>query len=333
MKEKKLLIVLSNKKAKRFASLGLFLENKIKHRDLLLTIESVSETQLLANHGTNLLAHLKSFDLVVQKFSPVLARKLLRSADAALAKFLNTALVEPLDKTLLLNNRSAIYRNLPRTGYNGFSVRAPRFESVSKDLSLSALVQLADRISFPMICKPSVASGTADAHLFFVLFRPEHLEEFHLSFCGNEDSPSHNPAIRLLFADDDNYVLQKFYNHGGKVLKVYVLGARIAVFTRNSLPDLHTQSFDQPVFFQNAFKHDFFFSVEKSSRGSADVLPEHKEVCFFVAHELAKRLGIKLFGFDVIVRRNSFYILDVNYFPTYKEFDDLQQAMLDYFLS
>ena len=116
-------------------------------------------------------------------------------------------------------------------------------------------------------------------------------------------------------------LLQKFLNHGGYVIKLYLINNSMHVFLRPSIPD-------KPILNKNSYS----FKTEELNT------PEYKEI--FENHlpdnkllekldndfmnslllEFSKYTGINLLGLDLIYTGEKYIIIDANNFPAYSDF-------------
>jgi len=158
-----------------------------------------------------------------------------------------------------------------------FRLTAPRFVVAPRGLTQSTAgeieAQLREQgVRGPLLVKPEVACGPAGSHLLTVVFgsptslghrlpsdensRHSHHSPFahpsteHGSDAGetssranegegetpNGDGPTRKNAELALLARPS--VVQEYVNHGGVLLKAYVIGNEVRLFARPSLPDL-----------------------------------------------------------------------------------------------
>ncbi|KAG8057438.1 hypothetical protein GUJ93_ZPchr0002g24869 [Zizania palustris] len=166
-------------------------------------------------------------------------------------------------------------------------------------------------LSFPLIVKPQVACGVADAHNMALIFK---IEEF-----SNLTVPL--PAI-----------LQEYIDHGSKIFKFYVIGDKIFHAIKNSMPNashLKSSSGGKPLTF-NSLKT---LPVATKELLLQNRVPDSKTLDVALVEGAAKLLkellGLTIFGFDVVVQEASgeHVIVDLNYLPSFKEVPD-NEAML-----
>lgn len=185
-------------------------------------------------------------------------------------------------------------------------IRAPHSLKVKNFQGSELQKQLAEaNLSFPLIVKPQVACGVADAHNMALVFQ---IEEF-----SNLSVPL--PAV-----------LQEYIDHGSKIYKFYAIGDKVFHAVKNSMPNaslLKSSSGDEPLTFNSlktlpvATKEQLQNSAQDSKSLDIDAVEE-------AAKLLKESLGLTIFGFDVVVQEGSgdHVIVDLNYLPSFKEVPD-----------
>lgn len=165
------------------------------------------------------------------------------------------------------------------------------------------------------------------------------------------------------FGLSGNALLQEYVDHNCKIYKVYVMGDFVFIAVRPSLPNLGS--------LRNAAEHvtsqtdtesrsRFLSAIVFDSQSSFDKVHESVSNMQFVDSEskeiqnteqdmdltlretlqiasfsLRELLGLTLFGFDVLQScedNQPLLIVDINYFPSYKEVDDLPRRFRELFL-
>merc|ERR1712157_50243 len=119
-------------------------------------------------------------------------------------------------------------------------------------------------------------------------------------------------------------LLQQYTNHDSILHKVYVLGEKIWVFPRPSLPNIpnsiHANHSYVEFDSQEQPYPDFanYFPSVCSKKTPTDITANE---IMPVVTSLRQAFGLDLFGFDVLVssETNELVVVDVNYFPSYKE--------------
>lgn len=134
---------------------------------------------------------------------------------------------------------------------------------------------------------------------------------------------------------------QQFINHSGRLFKGYVLGDLIQVAERRSLPNLAPGANGVRFNTQETYPTSQDFHANGDGPHTNSSLPpapvvlhartqeETFDLVRAIGQRLRKELDLSLFGFDVIVAdaTQELFVIDVNYFPSYKELDDFDQVL------
>lgn len=212
------------------------------------------------------------------------------------------------------------------TTKSGMKVRSPRFQILDGRKSKSnqeVAKQLSDAgFQYPLIMKPLTAAGTIQSHKMGILLGKSGLEHI------NEPS-----------------LLQEYANHDGILYKVYVLGNKQWVYRRSSLPNLpegecEDQNGSGFVEFDSQRPYptleDFGFHNESHTESETNQVNVTSAEIRPVADCIRRAFGLELFGFDVLVtsyqngKEREMLVVDVNYFPSYKEVPNFSQLLAQY---
>jgi glutathione synthase/RimK-type ligase-like ATP-grasp enzyme len=153
------------------------------------------------------------------------------------------------------------------------------------------------------ICKSRKACGAAFAHLMALVENTDHMKQVEEAF----------PAGEPVFS-------QKFIPHDKSFFKVFVIGNVTRVLLRPSISS-------------ELKKGEIFDSqdMKKYSCGGAVVSDEDKNQLAQISKRIEDNLRLHFFGFDAVKDESgTFYVVDVNYFPTYNEIDDLNQLLTNF---
>jgi len=192
---------------------------------------------------------------------------------------------------------------------SGLRVSTPQYLVLKNNLELTTIQEQLSKVSitYPIIVKPLAAAGTVQSHKMSILFSKHALNRI----CGS-------PVL-----------LQQYTNHDSLLYKVYVLGDTVWVFPRSSLPNLptitqeHNSSyveFDSQKPYPDLSAFCPTSKVFKKPKIKHKVTITAQEVQPIVK-ALRKSFQLELFGFDVLLHTdgNEIMVVDVNYFPSYKE--------------
>lgn len=198
-----------------------------------------------------------------------------------------------------------ILHELPSQQPPAPTLRAPKFAEVLSPKEWPDLVTKCKRnhVSLPWLVKPAAACGITASHQMTAVLKSE----------GWQTIDCMLPAV-----------VQEFVDHGAVLFKVYVIASEVHVVRKESFPDLGQLSKDQ----LDTMPATVSFDSLASSLPDAlrfDVQPPkhqlHRQVVESGAHWLRHKLQLRFFGFDVVVDQHTgdHVIIDVNYFPSFKE--------------
>jgi len=187
-------------------------------------------------------------------------------------------------------------------------IRAPATAVLEDAESLLAQSNL----RLPVILKPVAACGVDGSHRLAIVrsFAQEHGE-----FFGNGASGV--------------VVAQEYVSHGDVFHKVYVLGDEIFPMSKPSTPAVPAGAMDGPPLVFDSLKplpRSFPDSVASSS---PPALPLDLALARTAAARLRAKLGLSLFGFDVVVETGSgdHFVVDVNYLPSFNNVPKAGEAL------
>jgi len=264
--------------------------------------------------------------------------------DAYLKEFPRTVIVDPLSCVRKVISRARTCEHLSniqrRLGKN-CSFTQPAYFIAEEGVGTQEMAdQLTEKgLSYPLICKPIQACGTPHSHNMMVIVSKEDL---------------HLVTVPC--------VVQQYHDHDEGLYKVYVIDQDVMVFRRQSLPNLHLRNshagaassapsspvrslpFDSR---KNYPTYSDFVSggpegpsgerkdetaPSSSANLEAPIPPELFDACQRTATAIREEFGLSLFGFDAILPNDrcpspsavavKIVVIDVNYFPSYKEVSD-----------
>ena len=197
----------------------------------------------------------------------------------------------------------------------------PKFTLVSNGDSDLEGIMKTNCLSFPVICKPERACGVAESHHMNIVLDMDGFEGVQRPF-----------------------VMQQYYNHNAVFHKVYVIGDWVMMFRRPSLPNfsveqgvesrkerIHVIPFDSRKSYPTLENlHGCGITISNDTTGVDESNPCNQEQLEGIAQSLSDCFGLSLFGFDIIaptvvdgrVEDRPLLIVDVNFFPSYKEVPD-----------
>ncbi|XP_058101242.1 inositol-tetrakisphosphate 1-kinase 6 isoform X2 [Magnolia sinica] len=221
--------------------------------------------------------------------------------------------IDPLNSIYPLLDRLRIHHILlgleDLNTKSGCRIRAPHFLKVDYFHEQNLAERLLEaQLYFPNIVKPQVACGVADAHSMAIVFRTEDFKDLRVPL----------PAI-----------VQEYIDHSSLLFKFYVLGEKVFHAVKKSMPnaDVLLSSSEK-----NGFQPIIFDSLKSlptdnnkgQHSGNTNKQSIDVDLVTDAANWLRGRLGLTIFGFDVVVQEGSrdHVIVDVNYLPSFKEIPD-----------
>ena len=222
---------------------------------------------------------------------------------------------------------------------SGINVKTPRFvvvpevcqgsdnENPQQHCQTQGLVQALQeenqgdgpRLSTPLIVKPLIAAGTKQSHYMLIALKESGLAKV-----------------------PPKSIVQEFVNHDATLYKVYVLGDFVNVYRRNSLPNLPSDTSEATIDLvefdsQRPYPKLKDFGMDDTS--DSDTTDPVRTAPLVTSDEvkpivqaLKKAFGLELFGFDILMGSNNgdCFVVDVNYFPSYKEVPNFPSLLARY---
>ncbi|SAM02648.1 hypothetical protein [Absidia glauca] len=203
-------------------------------------------------------------------------------------------------------------------------------DSITLD-SVHLINQALGRLSFPIMCKRRSACSSTEAHQMTILPSQTYLD-------STQKWTKH-------YGDTEPLVLQRFIQHDGVIVKIYVADGQINVSTRPSFINVTPQTgvihFDSqmlPKQFEKTVPtsscpqdvHNVVMSSDtRNVQTQKEALLDHIRLQQ-IATLLQDHLGLTFFGFDVLMESgtNDYYVVDVNYFPSFKNVPHFQSTFV-----
>ena len=267
----------------------------MKHIDLNQPIEEQGNFSLIIHKLTYQMTN--GEDLEVKRFSDYCQ------------KHPNVVIIDPLGPVSMTLDRQKMTDACSRIQYPnnlGFNVKVPKtiiVDSNEPEILDSALAQL----KFPILAKPKLAGSVESAHI--------------LRLCTTRDHLLNIPTPTIL---------QEYINHGGIIYKCYALGDHLEVGCRPSTRD---------VFEGETIEIDFHSQHSNDPNGmwahpeNLDKIHIPYERFILLSSILRSQLNIQLLGFDILIDHNDdYWLVDINYFPGYKNVQNLDEKFCDFIL-
>ncbi|OHT10708.1 Inositol 1, 3, 4-trisphosphate 5/6-kinase family protein [Tritrichomonas foetus] len=162
-------------------------------------------------------------------------------------------------------------------------------------------------LHFPLLAKPKGAASSTAAHLMKLATKPEQLV--------GVPTPT---------------MLQEYINHDGVVYKIYALGDIIEVGARPSSRNIEDgECVDIDFDSQKMTEKNGFWTEQRDLSNVEIPLDDFKTMSAI----LRKAMKMELIGFDILIdSQKRYWIVDLNYFPGYKNIQNLWEKFLNFFM-
>jgi inositol-1,3,4-trisphosphate 5/6-kinase/inositol-tetrakisphosphate 1-kinase len=174
-------------------------------------------------------------------------------------------------------------------------------------------------LTLPLIIKYS-GPRTDFNHLLITIITPEGLSNY-VEFFKNYAKG---------FKDEISMVIQSYVNHGGYVIKLYRISDKAVIYLRPSLPDVteeltktceeYSKGYYQ-IYTNDLVTPEYKKFWMKLSNNDKIKISKNDEFLDKIAKLFEDYSEMSLFGLDFLydIKENKYYVVDVNYFPGYKE--------------
>lgn len=194
------------------------------------------------------------FSIIVHKLSDILvksdqgdqaAKKVIHAFESYVRKNPQTVVLDPLDKNRILLDRYKQYRLIERSSLanDGVVFTPPFVHLTSTNIDVNRGRVKRSNLTFPLVCKPTLAQGSTVAHQMSIIFNEAGLKDVR-------------PPC----------VVQSFVNHNAKLFKIFVIKDNYYVMERPSLKNFQAGD-QQTVFF---YSHDISKPNSSSSLTELD---------------------------------------------------------------
>lgn len=205
---------------------------------------------------------------------------------------------------------------------DGVKVFVPEVLEIPGDTTVDKVRELivSNKLKFPLLSKPALASGGADAHDMRLVFSEDRLCDLKL------------PCL-----------VQEFCNHSGVVYKVYIINEQFFICEKPSIKDVDPQNRDT-LFFDTRDISKLGKSFDPDIHGedpnkrnwlTCDENPDllNRKVVGKLSRLVRGSTKLVLLGIDILVEADTgnYALIDVNHFPGYSGIQEerIQRAFVD----
>ncbi|KAK9511801.1 hypothetical protein O3M35_000393 [Rhynocoris fuscipes] len=263
------------------------------------------------------------FNVIIHKLTDIIAQalkgdiksiRMLSYVEDYIKSHPEVVIIDPIENVRKLLDRYLSYRVVHDSDLDKIDVFTPPFvELLSTDVDMNLLMLKEAGVTFPFVCKPSVANGT-DCHKMAIVFNERGLKDCQ-------------PPC----------VAHSFVNHNAVLYKLFIVGDEYHIVERPSLKNFYADP-DRPTI--HFHSHD----VSKSdSSSSLSVLDENEADCYSqesrkadpdilrqIVSIIREELGMSLLGVDVVTENNTgrHAVIDINPYPGYDGYPDFFESLV-----
>jgi glutathione synthase/RimK-type ligase-like ATP-grasp enzyme len=188
--------------------------------------------------------------------------------------------VTPISAQRVVQDRWLTFQQLDKSGVD-----------VPETVLIGSLDPIPEHLRYPMMLKTQIACGPVGSHLMMIAESKGDVEKYRS-----------DEAIRSV---GDFIIAQQFVPHK-KFYKIFVIGDNVFVYEREVRGDMVSGEVFEPKTYAT-------MGIGREAIASED------SPFFLIAQRIQSAFELNLFGIDVIKSDKKLYVIDVNYFPTYKE--------------
>ncbi|XP_063364917.1 inositol-tetrakisphosphate 1-kinase-like [Cydia amplana] len=263
------------------------------------------------------------FDVFLHKLTDIIAAAdlgdpkaslIISNVEQYLSNHPSITVIDPLDNVRILLNRYNYYSILQdEPTFIRQGIFTPTFaEFTTSNVKNNLEIMRQRGVTFPIICKPTIAHGSKSAHEMILVFN-----ERDLNVC--------RPPC----------VVQSFVNHNAVLHKVFLIGNRYHICERPSLKNFYASKDLEPIFYSTGEV------CKADSQSTLSILDPHDEADLQIAlnedkikiiiRALRKRIGLLLAGFDVVIDNvtGNHAVIDINVYPSYDNFPNFFENLMD----
>lgn len=254
------------------------------------------------------------FNLIVHKMTYIMSGHDM-SVDPGLQRLYDFSKAHP--DVVFIDDLDAVAITLDREEMNEAISKVVWPEGIVVGQPQAALLEASDidtikkvtaNLHFPLLAKPKSGCSTTDSHMLRIATTPEALV--------GVPTPT---------------MLQEYINHGGIVYKIYTLGDQIEVTARTSTRDV---ALDENLILDFHSQHSNEDNGLWARPQELDKVPLPIDDFQKMSKAIRNSLNMQLIGFDILKdHSNKYWIVDINFFPGYKNVVDVWPKFYNFFMS
>ncbi|CAF4842750.1 unnamed protein product [Pieris macdunnoughi] len=241
------------------------------------------------------------------------ASGIIRRVEQYISNHPNVTIIDPLNNVRILLNRYTYYSIIQEeTSLQKIGVFTPAFAKfTTNNIEQNIEIMKQRGVTFPVICKPTLAHGSKLAHEMILV-------------CNQRGLNVCKPPC----------VVQSFVNHSAVLYKVFVVGNRYHICQRPSLKNFYPSDDMEPIYYttgevSKACSQSTLSILDPNEAQSEKDIDEDK--VRMIIKVLRRRIGLLLLGFDIVIDNwtGNHALIDINVFPSYDTFPNYFENLLD----
>lgn len=230
----------------------------------------------------------------------------------ALAEYIKAhpdlVVVDDLDAVAVTLDREEMNEKMSKISWpDDIRANLPGSAFLEKADTLDDVVAVTKNLHFPILAKPKSACSSTAAHMMRMVTSAEQLVGVP------------TPCL-----------LQEYINHDGVVYKIYALGEHLEVGARPSMRNIAPgECIDLDFHSQHSQDDNGLWTRPRD----LSKVPMPTEDFQKMSRVLREQMNLSLIGFDILIdQEKKYWLVDINYFPGYKNIDNLWEKFLNFFL-
>ena len=202
-----------------------------------------------------------------------------------------------------------------------------KFTNVENLENLKKILEKDNKIDYPFMIKPISCT--------------HHDMELILNEEGLNNIFKNDKKYKDFVLNCKRFILQRYINHGGEMIKSFCINGESYEFIRPSTPNLDKNNsykmsksgecilYNELIYQRR--KNHFFGELMDDTENTVKILEEKFNIAKKITLLFLEKTKITLFGLDFLYDNNNdiFYILEINYFPSYRELGNKINSKFD----
>ncbi|XP_071441836.1 inositol-tetrakisphosphate 1-kinase-like [Hetaerina americana] len=284
------------------------------------------------------------FSVIIHKLTDIIAkavqgdvqaREIIRHLESYLDSHPEVAVIDPLQNVRKLLERHNTYSIVDRKLQENSGIFIPTFvELTSSDLGTNLQKLRKAGITYPFVCKPSIAHGSKNAHRMAIIFNEEGVKDCFPP-CVAQSFVSHNAVLyKIFFVGDEYQIVER------PSLKNFYPSDQETIFFDSHEVSKADSTSSLSILDPEDWKKLFESSSVKLPVDDIQSIPDQHPLltpsppdsnCIKSLRKvLRETLGMKLLGADLVweLGTGRYAIIDINVYPGYDGYPNFFERLM-----